>query len=484
MSTTFETLGLPLAVTAVLSKQGKTEPFLIQEAAIPHGLDGRDILGQAPTGSGKTLAFGLPLLVRVGRGRPNQPKALILAPTRELAAQIGGDLRPFASALDIRFTVIHGGVSYHPQIKALRSGVDLLIATPGRLEDLVQQGSADLGQVEIVVLDEADRMADMGFLPAVRRIVAQTKRRRQTHLFSATLDGDVAALSREVQSDPVDVSVVSSPGVGRDADHYFWRVRHADRLEHATRVVAASGRTLVFTRTRHGADRLAKQLGRSDIGGVAAIHGGRSQSLRSRALRAFANGEVSALVATDVAARGIHVEDVDVVLHYDLPGDHKDYVHRSGRTARAGATGTVISLVAEGQERDIRRIQRAIDLSAPIEAPNMKWASAKVARPGQDESRPSTPTDVTHPKIKGSADGENLRIYVGNLPWSITDTGLQTLFAVHGKVKSAVISTQRKSGRSKGYGFVDMPLEDARTAIDVVNGSTLLGRTIHARAAW
>ena len=485
MHTTFETLGLARPLVATLSRQAITEPFPIQQEAIPHGLAGRDILGRAPTGSGKTLAFGLPLLSRVSQADPHHPRALILAPTRELAAQITRDLAPLAKVMDVHIGVVHGGVSYHPQKKALRAGVDVLIATPGRLEDLIEQRSADLSQVEIVVLDEADRMADMGFMPAVRRIVAQTNEQRQTHLFSATLDGEVSVLSKQIQKDPVKVSAASNPSTEPVADHHFWRVGRSDRLEHAARVIGESERTLVFMRTRRGADRLAKQLSRSNVS-AAAMHGGRSQSQRTRVLRAFANGDVSALVATDVAARGIHVDDIDVVLHYDLANDHTEYVHRSGRTARAGATGTVISFVVEGQDRDVRKIQRAIDLNAPIQAPNMTWTGRKRQRPFAKPAQAgrSAQRDDTRPKVRRAPDGEGLRIYVGNLPWRTTAVDLEALFAEHGRVESATISTQRNSGRSKGFGFVDMSQTDGQAAIDAMNGSQLHGRNLRVRAAW
>jgi superfamily II DNA/RNA helicase len=484
MSTTFEYLGVPDPIVAALSRQGIREPFPIQESAIPHGLAGRDILGRAPTGSGKTLAFGLPLLANVSRADPRHPRALILAPTRELAAQIHRDLAPLGRTLGVSSAVVHGGVSYHTQRKALNAGADVLVATPGRLEDLIEQRSVGLSQVEIVVLDEGDRMADMGFLPAVRRIVLQTSEKRQTHLFSATLDGDVSVLSKQIQQNPVKVVAESNEGPEPEAVHHFWRVGRSDRLEHAARVIEASERTIVFTRTRHGADRLAKQLGRSSIRAVA-MHGGRSQGQRDRALRAFAKGQVNALIATDVAARGIHVEGIDVVLHYDLANDPKDYLHRSGRTARAGATGTVISLVVEGQDKEVRRIQRAVDLSAPVEKPNMTWQGRGQLRSvtNKPRTRGSGPSAETGPTTRRSPNGEGFRIFVGNLPWRTTAFDLEGLFAPHGPVESATISTQSNSGRSKGFGFVHMPPGEGQRAIEAMNGSTLHGRTLRVRAA-
>ena len=458
MSTTFESLGLSPALSDALRRDGVTEPFPIQEQAIPHGLAGRDIQGRAPTGSGKTLAFGLPLLSRVPRAQSKRPTALILAPTRELAEQIRRDLAPIAHAADRRITAIFGGVGYGPQKKALKAGVDVLVATPGRLEDLVGQRFVYLERVQIVVIDEADRMADMGFLPAVRRILDGTNPERQTLLFSATLDGEVATLAGESQTNPVTVVAEATGDRELDLDHHFWRVERSERVAHAARVIAGSQRTIVFTRTRRGADRLVKQLGREEIRAVA-MHGGRSQNQRTRALRAFSDGKARALVATDVAARGIHVEDIDVVLHYDLANDHKDYVHRSGRTARAGAAGTVISLVVDGQDRDAKRIQRAIDVSVPIRAPEM----------------PTAPQDLSR--------SERVSIFVGNLPWRVDDADLEALFAEHGLVSRASIVTHKKTGRSKGFGFVEMPAGHGQGAITALNGSELDGRKLRVRVA-
>lgn len=484
MSTTFQSLGLTGPLVKALSRQGLTEPFPIQASAIPAGLAGRDIRGRAPTGSGKTLAFGLPMLSTVGRADRRRPRALVLAPTRELAEQIKRDLAPIAEAVNRRITAIYGGVGYGPQKKALNGGVEVLVATPGRLEDLMEQRSVDLSQVDIVVLDEADRMADMGFLPAVRRILERTNPERQTLLFSATLDGEVAVLSRENQNDPITVVAEAIGGQELDVLHHFWRVSRSDRLAHTAEVIAVSDRTIVFTRTRHGADRLVKQLSRSDISAVA-LHGGRSQNQRTRALRAFANGKARALVATDVAARGIHVEDVAVVLHYDLAGDHKDYVHRSGRTARAGAAGTVISLVVDGQDKEVRKIQRAIDLHAPIEAPRIDLVGTGGHRSANTRRRDGRPNRKPHKRHdqQPSSGGESLSIFVGNLPWRTTEDDLETLFAEHGTVQRAMISTQRKSGRSKGYGFVEMSVVHGDLAIEALNGSRLDGRTLEVRVA-
>ena len=368
MSTTFAQLGVPESITRALSACGITEPFAIQAATITDALDGRDICGRAPTGSGKTLAFGIPLVATVERAEPRRPRALVLAPTRELAEQICTELRTFAGK--VRIGVVYGGVGYGPQLKALREGVEILVACPGRLEDLLDQGALKLDAVDQVVLDEADRMADMGFMPAVRRLLDRTSGQRQTMLFSATLDGDVAKLTRDHQNDPVRHEVGDDTPDITAATHMFWTVDRHDRVGLTAEAIDAAWPAIIFCRTRHGADRLAKQLARTEIR-AAAIHGGRSQNQRTRALADFMDGRVHALVATDVAARGIHVEGVASVVHYDPPEDHKAYVHRSGRTARAGRDGVVISLVQPEQKKDVRRLQRDIGIDEPVIAPDL-----------------------------------------------------------------------------------------------------------------
>jgi len=483
MSTTFDTLGLPDSLVRALADLDIREPFPVQAAALPPGLAGRDIQGRAPTGSGKTLAFGLPLLTHVGKGGRNRPRALVLAPTRELAEQIKRDLAPLARAVGRRVSAVYGGVAYGPQLAALRGGVDVLVATPGRLEDLIARRAVDLGNTDVVVLDEADRMADMGFFPAVRRILDLTSLRRQTLLFSATLDGDVRVLSRDYQTDPVMIAAEAMGEVDLDVVHHFWRVDRTDRPGQTARLINESGRSIVFTRTRHGADRLVKQLTRERVSAVA-MHGGRSQGQRTRALNQFSTGQAQALVATDVAARGIHVEDVAAVIHYDLAGDRKDYLHRSGRTARAGATGTVISLVTEGQDSDVRKLQRDLDLVAPIESPSMDrirsgghriGASPPVERAGSVSRAHSGPQPVDRPGSRS--------LYVGNLPWATTDDELAALFADHGTVDRVTISTQKQSGRSKGFGFVEMPAHHQDRAIRALDGAILGGRTLRVRPA-
>jgi len=370
MSITFADLGLPREITSPLAKAGITSPFPIQAAAIPDVLAGRDVCGKAPTGSGKTLAFGLPILATVARSAPHRPHAVILSPTRELAEQIRRELAPVAAGRGVRLLTVYGGVPYHQQRAKLRSGIDVLIACPGRLIDLMAAGDVSLDAVTHVVVDEADRMADMGFLPQVRSLLDETPPNRQTVLFSATLDGDIAVLTQRYQRNPARHEVggdAHSTGVAR---HHFWRVEHSARLGHVADIVGAFRSTLVFTRTRRGADRLARQLGRHGIQ-AAAIHGGRSQPQRDRALRDFSRGAVGALVATDVAARGIHVDGVDCVVHYDPPEDQKAYLHRSGRTARAGAGGHVVSMVLPDQVRASRRLRDDLGIMAGVVDPSL-----------------------------------------------------------------------------------------------------------------
>ncbi|HZJ27225.1 MAG TPA: DEAD/DEAH box helicase [Acidimicrobiia bacterium] len=357
----FTDLGVPEDLAAVLAARDITTPFPIQAATIPDLLEGRDVCGRAPTGSGKTIAFGLPVLARVERAAPKRPRALVLAPTRELAAQIQRELQPLAEARRRRVFAIYGGVGYEPQRRALRKGVDVLVACPGRLEDLIEQRIVSLAAVESVVVDEADRMADMGFLPAVRRLLDATAPERQTILFSATLDGDVAVLTRAYQHDPVRHEIGDAEDDGINADHRFETIRPDARLERLADVVGTEGPTIVFCRTRRGAEKVAKKLVHANVK-AAPIHGGRSQNQRDRALASFIRGSVDALVATDVAARGIHVDDVACVVHFDPPEDAKTYLHRSGRTARKGASGVVISLISHDQQRESRKLQRELGL--------------------------------------------------------------------------------------------------------------------------
>ena len=390
MTPSFADLGVPPSICAALEARGISEPFAIQSATIADALDGRDVCGRAPTGSGKTLAFGVPMVATAERSEKRRPRGLILAPTRELADQITAELRTFAG--NIRIGVVYGGVGYGKQFDLLRGGVDILVACPGRLEDLIQQGEVDLRDVEHVVLDEADRMADMGFLPAVRRILDQTAEHRQTVLFSATLDGDIAKLKRDYQHDPVVHTVGEDTPDVSAAHHRFWETLKEDRATVTARIVEAVWPAVVFCRTRHGADRLAKQLNKVGVD-AAPIHGGRSQSQRTRALASFSQGNVQALIATDVAARGIHVDGVACVLHFDPPEDHKAYVHRSGRTARAGKTGVVVSLVQPDQKNDIRTIQRQIGLNEPLTEPEPHTLRSLSERPASTRVRVAANAD-------------------------------------------------------------------------------------------
>jgi superfamily II DNA/RNA helicase len=395
----FASLGVPSQIVDALTRQDIRFPFPIQETVIPDIIEGRDISAQAPTGSGKTLAFGIPIVAAVEDAKPRRPRALILAPTRELAEQIASQLRPLASAMAHSVMAVYGGVGYRPQIQGLDRGAEIVVACPGRLEDLLEQRALVLDDVEYVVIDEADRMADMGFLPSVRRIVGATSARRQTLLFSATLDGAVGKLVRDVQTDPIHHVVGATGPDTSSATHIFWKAERTDRPELAANVVKRLGSAMVFTRTRHGADRLAQQLERFGVA-AAPIHGGRSQPQRDRALDAFARGQVQALVATDVAARGIHVDAVAGVIHFDPPEDAAAYLHRSGRTARAGATGTVVSLVTNETHSAVRRLQSDIGLPRGIADVDLEIVPVTDPIP----LRPAEPkTQKTHKAAKSHA---------------------------------------------------------------------------------
>ncbi len=367
MSVSFADLGVPTRLVERLRARGILEAFPIQEAAIPDALEGRDIVGKAITGSGKTLAFALPLLARLGKAQPRKPLALVLVPTRELAAQVQKEMAQLTEDKGRRIICIYGGTSYNIARKALNYGVDVVVACPGRLEDMLEQRALDLRSVTTVVVDEADRMADMGFLPAVRRIVATTAPERHVMLFSATMGPDVASLVKEFTHDAAIHDVVGDEAPS-DVDHFFWRVPRDQRPQFTADIVEKYERAIIFTRTKHGADRLAKQLGERGISAVP-LHGDRSQAQRERALRSVKSGQVQVLVATDVAARGIHIDLLPVVVHYDPPAQATDYLHRSGRTGRAGATGAVISLVGEDVIGQVKRLQRALGINPAIDTP-------------------------------------------------------------------------------------------------------------------
>ncbi len=361
----FTDLGIDQDLVDVLAERGITTPFEIQTLAIPDGIAGRDVCGKAKTGSGKTLAFGIPMIQRISKAKPHRPTGLALVPTRELAVQVCKELEPLAATRGLTFEAIYGGSPIEKQIAALKRGVDFVVATPGRMIDLIQQEELSVVDLEGVVIDEADRMADMGFMPQVEWILRRTEKKHQTLLFSATLDGMVGALISRYQTDPVTHEVASRDVTVAEMEHRFLAVHEMDRVRVAARIVEASNRTIIFSRTKWGADKLTGKLLGEDVK-AAAIHGDLRQAQREKALSDFQSGRVKCLVATDVAARGIHVDDVDVVIHYDPPSDAKTYVHRSGRTARAGESGVVVSLVLWNEELEVRKLLRRLGMKQPI----------------------------------------------------------------------------------------------------------------------
>jgi superfamily II DNA/RNA helicase len=357
LATRFSDLGLPAELLAELTRQGVTVPFPIQAATLPSSLAGRDVLGRGRTGSGKTLAFGLAMLTRTaGRSAESRrPLALVLVPTRELAQQVTDALSPYARVLRLRIATVVGGLSLNRQAGELRSGAEIVVATPGRLRDLVDRGDCRLDRIALTVLDEADQMADLGFLPQVTALLRLVPADGQRLLFSATLDDNVNTLVRRFMSDPVVHAVDPSAGAVTAMEHHVLHISDDDKHDTVVRIAARDGRVLLFLDSKRAADRLTKKLLASGVR-AAALHGGKSQSQRNGVLARFKTGEVSALVATNVAARGIHIDDLDLVVNIDPPADHKDYLHRGGRTARAGASGSVVTLVLPGQRRDMDRL--------------------------------------------------------------------------------------------------------------------------------
>ena len=353
---TFKSLGVPADIAAALKRRGIAKPFPIQCETIPDGLAGRDVCGQAKTGSGKTIAFGVPLVSLVTAAAPHHPTALVLVPTRELCVQVEGELQWLAEPRGLRVLSVYGGSSMERQKASLAEGADIVVATPGRLIDLVGREDVVLDSVRFLVLDEADRMCDMGFLPPVEWLLRKMPEDRQTLLFSATLGSDVNSLIKHYLRDPVRHGVNDSMGTVDSSVHHFFKVHEMDRVKVAAAIMRASERTLIFTNTKRACDRLADDLKSLDVS-ARAIHGDLSQERRTRALRQFSLGQVQVLVATDVAARGLHIEGVDVVLQFDLPDDYKTYLHRSGRTARAGASGVVVTFGLWNQLADIERLQ-------------------------------------------------------------------------------------------------------------------------------
>ncbi|MGY1700708.1 DEAD/DEAH box helicase [Geodermatophilus sp. SYSU D00766] len=397
----FARLGLPQPLVTALERRGIHAPFAIQATVLPDALAGRDVLGKAATGSGKTLAFGLPLLARLGltaRRGPRAPRALVLVPTRELAQQVSDALAPLGQAIGVQFATVYGGASMGRQISQLRRGVDVVVATPGRLQDLIAQGEATLADVEVSVIDEADFMSDLGFLPVVQELLDQTRPDAQRLLFSATLDGEVDALVRRYLTDPARHEVKRPGDDAPPAEHLAYSVAFRDKVPVTQELAARPGRTIVFARTQLGVDRLTENLRAAGVK-AEAIHGGLPQSARRRALEEFTDARSPVLVATDVAARGIHVDDVSLVLHYDPPADHKTYLHRSGRTARAGAAGVVVSLLLPDQVGQAKRrfrqakVDPQVSRVRPGDAPIAELVASGVPvepkeRPAREPRRP------------------------------------------------------------------------------------------------
>jgi superfamily II DNA/RNA helicase len=360
----FAALGVSPDLVAVLEDAGIDAAFPVQRLCIPDALAGLDVCGKAKTGSGKTLAFGIPLVERVSPAKPKRPTGLVLAPTRELAVQVADVLRPLAKARSLRLAAVYGGAPMNRQIKALQAGAEIVVATPGRLIDLVDRGAVELMDIGLVVLDEADRMADMGFLPQVEWLLRHIDGAHQTLLFSATLDG-IQSLVDRYQHDPVFLEVDSPTVTVDEMAHRFLLVHELDRPNVAAAIARSTRRTLVFVNTKRQADKVARDLAAAGVD-IQAIHGDLRQEKRERALKRFTDGRLPVLVATDVAARGLDIDDIDVVVHYDPAPDHKTYLHRSGRTARAGATGLAVTLILWNQELEIRRLKRRLDLEQPI----------------------------------------------------------------------------------------------------------------------
>lgn len=363
--TSFYDLGVPRLLVGALKRAGITVPTEIQSMVLRDALAGRDVCGKAKTGSGKTLAFGLPIAALCGRSADGRPSALILTPTRELANQVHETVDMLAGEMGLRAVAVYGGANMTQQINAIRSGVEIVTATPGRLIDLIERGAVDLSGINIIAVDEADRMADMGFLPQVEWVLRHTGRGSQVLLFSATLDGAVDVLIQRHMNDPAVHSTEDRAGGVEEMSHLFLLVHKMDRVKVAARIIGSHERTIVFARTKRGVDRLVGDL--KDAGAkVGAIHGDLPQRIRERSLMRFAAGELSALVATDVAARGIHVDGIDAVVHYSVAEDHKTYLHRSGRTARAGRSGTAVTMFLWDEELEVRQLQRRLGMKEPL----------------------------------------------------------------------------------------------------------------------
>ncbi|MFH9426523.1 DEAD/DEAH box helicase [Streptomyces sp. NPDC017529] len=397
----FTDLDMPRRLLDELASQGMRVPFPIQGATLPNTLAGRDVLGRGRTGSGKTLAFGLALLARTAgrRAEPRQPLALVLVPTRELAQQVTDALTPYARSVQLRLATVVGGLSIGRQAGALRGGVEVVIATPGRLKDLIERGDCRLDQVGITVLDEADQMADMGFMPQVTALLDQVRPEGQRMLFSATLDRNVDLLVRRYLTDPVVHSVDPAAGAVTTMEHHLLHVHGTDKHATTTEIAAREGRSILFLDTKHAVDKLTKHLLGSGVR-AAALHGGKSQPQRTRTLAQFKTGHVTVLVATNVAARGIHVDHLDLVVNVDPPSDHKDYLHRGGRTARAGASGSVVTLVLPNQRREMDRMMAAAGITA--QSTSVRSGEAELSRITGAQAPSGIPVTLTAPPVEGS----------------------------------------------------------------------------------
>ncbi|MFJ3614031.1 DEAD/DEAH box helicase [Streptomyces hydrogenans] len=400
----FDELGLPAEVRELLTAQGVVTPFPIQAATLPNALAGRDVLGRGRTGSGKTLAFGLPLLARLAgsRAEARKPRALVLVPTRELAQQVTDALAPYAGALKLRLAPVVGGMSIGRQATALRDGAEVVIATPGRLMDLVERKDARLDRVEITVLDEADQMADMGFMDQVTALLDLVRDGGQRMLFSATLDKNVDLLVERYLHDPVVHSVDPSAAAHATMEHHVLQVHGADKFATATEIAARDGRVIMFLATKAAVDRFTAHLRGSGVR-AAALHGDKSQPLRTRTLERFRSGEVPVLVATNVAARGIHVDDIDLVVNVDPPADHKDYLHRGGRTARAGGSGTVVTLVLPDQRKDVLRLMADAGLRPRVT--QVRSGEAELSRITGAKAPSGVPVDGSAPSAERARRG-------------------------------------------------------------------------------
>ncbi|MFF5388045.1 DEAD/DEAH box helicase [Streptomyces sp. NPDC013012] len=414
-ATGFAELGLPAEVLRVLGRLGVDEPFPIQAATVPDALAGRDVLGRGRTGSGKTLAFGLPLLARTAgrRAEARRPLALVLVPTRELAQQVADALAPYATALGLRLATVVGGVSIGRQAGALRDGAEVLVATPGRLMDLVERKDCRLDRVAVTVLDEADQMADLGFMPQVTELLDQVRAGGQRMLFSATLDQNVDLLVERYLTDPVVHSVDPSAAAVSTMEHHVLHVHGPDKFATATEIAARDGRVIMFLDTKHAVDRFTRHLLGSGVR-AAALHGGKSQPLRNRTLERFRSGEVPVLVATNVAARGIHVDALDLVVNVDPPADGKDYLHRGGRTARAGESGVVVTLVTPEERRDVARVMA--DAGIRPRVARVRSGEAELTRITGARKPSGVPVDGSAPTQEGAKRGSAAFRGIGTVP--------------------------------------------------------------------